>query len=146
MKVTEFAGYVCESMVSLGSSNLPCIVLGSTTFSLYLLQSVEFRNTRQLVHSISIPLVKSCPSDMWESEAVTIVCSFSAAVVLLAIFTNNVDLRDLKRLIFCCHPSSMDIWLLVYIMLSISARPHCSVNTSENRIDEGETVGLAAIL
>lgn len=29
-----------------------------------------------------------------DSEAVTKVCSFSAAVVLLAIFTNNVDLRE----------------------------------------------------
>ncbi|XP_057439439.1 protein HASTY 1 [Lotus japonicus] len=30
------------------------------------IQSMEFRHLRQLVHSILIPLVKSCPSDMWE--------------------------------------------------------------------------------
>ncbi|KAL8098285.1 protein HASTY 1-like [Apium graveolens] len=29
-------------------------------------QSMEFRHMRQLVHSIYIPLVKCCPSDMWE--------------------------------------------------------------------------------
>ncbi|KAL4342355.1 hypothetical protein GQ457_08G009780 [Hibiscus cannabinus] len=34
----EFAEYVCESMVSLGSSNLPCILGDSTTFSLYIQQ------------------------------------------------------------------------------------------------------------
>lgn len=34
----EFVEYVCESMVSLGSSNLQCIVGDSTTFSLYLQQ------------------------------------------------------------------------------------------------------------
>ncbi|KAE8710563.1 Protein HASTY 1 [Hibiscus syriacus] len=30
------------------------------------IQSMEFRHTRQLVHSVLIPLVKSCPTDMWE--------------------------------------------------------------------------------
>ncbi|PPD68968.1 hypothetical protein GOBAR_DD34150 [Gossypium barbadense] len=29
------------------------------------IQSMEFRHTRQLVHSVLIPLVKSCPPDMW---------------------------------------------------------------------------------
>ncbi|KAL4578086.1 hypothetical protein LXL04_014202 [Taraxacum kok-saghyz] len=29
-------------------------------------QSMEFRHIRQLVHSILIPLVKSCPSDLWD--------------------------------------------------------------------------------
>lgn len=29
------------------------------------LQSMEFRHIRQLVHSVLIPLVKYCPSDMW---------------------------------------------------------------------------------
>ncbi|KAK6243201.1 hypothetical protein QUC31_009610 [Theobroma cacao] len=38
----EFAEYVCESMVSLGSSNLQCIVGDSTTLSLYLLQMLGF--------------------------------------------------------------------------------------------------------
>lgn len=30
------------------------------------IQSMEFRHTRQLVHSVLIPLVKYCPSDMWD--------------------------------------------------------------------------------
>lgn len=30
------------------------------------IQSMEFRHIRQLVHSVLIPLVKNCPSDMWE--------------------------------------------------------------------------------
>lgn len=30
------------------------------------IQSMEFRHIRQLVHSFFIPLVKYCPSDMWE--------------------------------------------------------------------------------
>ncbi|KAB1994863.1 hypothetical protein ES319_D13G125600v1 [Gossypium barbadense] len=38
----EFVEYVCESMVSLGSSNLQCIVGDSTTFSLYLQQMLGF--------------------------------------------------------------------------------------------------------
>ncbi|TYH91652.1 hypothetical protein ES332_A13G130300v1 [Gossypium tomentosum] len=38
----EFVEYVCESMVSLGSSNLQCIVGDSTTFSLYLQQCLGF--------------------------------------------------------------------------------------------------------
>ncbi|KAA3486393.1 Exportin-1/Importin-beta-like protein [Gossypium australe] len=36
----EFAEYVCESMVSLGSSNLQCILGDSTTSSLYLQQAL----------------------------------------------------------------------------------------------------------
>ncbi|OMO98918.1 Exportin-1/Importin-beta-like protein [Corchorus olitorius] len=38
----EFAEYVCESMVSLGSSNLQCIVGDRATFSLYLQQMLGF--------------------------------------------------------------------------------------------------------
>ncbi|KAL3516211.1 hypothetical protein ACH5RR_023113 [Cinchona calisaya] len=30
------------------------------------IQSMEFRHIRQLVHSVFIPLVRFCPSDMWE--------------------------------------------------------------------------------
>lgn len=41
----EFVEYVCESMVSLGSSNLQCIVGDSTTFSLYLQQMLGFFST-----------------------------------------------------------------------------------------------------
>ena len=30
------------------------------------IQAMEFRHIKQLVHSVVIPLVKNCPSDMWE--------------------------------------------------------------------------------
>ena len=30
------------------------------------IQSMEFRHTRQLVHSVLIPIVKCCPPDLWE--------------------------------------------------------------------------------
>lgn len=36
----EFAEYICESMVSLGSSNLQCISSDSSILSLYLQQVV----------------------------------------------------------------------------------------------------------
>ncbi|KAI8534983.1 hypothetical protein RHMOL_Rhmol10G0139300 [Rhododendron molle] len=38
----EFAEYICESMVSLGSSNLQCITEDSTTLSLYVQQECRF--------------------------------------------------------------------------------------------------------
>ncbi|KAG8472806.1 hypothetical protein CXB51_034690 [Gossypium anomalum] len=46
--------------------------------------------------SLAIPVLQiSLEAFSWtDSEAVTKVCAFSAAVVLLAIFTNNVDLRE----------------------------------------------------
>ncbi|KAE8710564.1 hypothetical protein F3Y22_tig00110321pilonHSYRG00385 [Hibiscus syriacus] len=39
---SEFAEYVCESMVSLGSSNLQCILGDGNTFSLYIQQMLGF--------------------------------------------------------------------------------------------------------
>lgn len=45
-----------------------CLDVSSVTISLMEnVQSMEFRHIRQLVHSILIPLVKSCPPDMWQS-------------------------------------------------------------------------------
>lgn len=46
--------------------------------------------------SLAIPVLQiSLEAFTWtDSEAVTKVCSFSASVVLLAILTNNVDLRE----------------------------------------------------
>ncbi|KAK3418467.1 hypothetical protein EUGRSUZ_H04418 [Eucalyptus grandis] len=38
----EFSEYICESMVSLGSSNLPCIAGDSTVLSVYLQQMLGF--------------------------------------------------------------------------------------------------------
>ncbi|KAE8686627.1 Protein HASTY 1 [Hibiscus syriacus] len=179
--------------------------------------------------SLAIPMLQiSLEAFSWtDREAVAKACSFSAAVVLLAIFTNNADLlefvsRDLFsasirglalesnafissdlvnlcREIFiylcdrnpaprqillslpCISPSDlhaleealtktaspkeqkqhMKSFLLlatgnnlkalaaqksVNIITNVTARPRSSLNAQENRIDEGETVGLAAIL
>ncbi|KAK8546003.1 hypothetical protein V6N13_067243 [Hibiscus sabdariffa] len=179
--------------------------------------------------SLAIPVLQILlEAFSWtDSEAVTKVCSFSAAVVLLSIFTNNVDLlefvsRDLFsaairglalesnalisadlvnlcREIFiylcdrnpaprqillslpCISPNDlhaleealtktaspkeqkqhMKSFLLLAtgnnlkalaaqkslnVITNVTARPRSSLNAPENRIDEGETVGLAAIL
>ncbi|XP_062005210.1 protein HASTY 1 isoform X1 [Rosa rugosa] len=45
----EFAEYLCESMVSLGSTNLQCIVGDSTTLPLYLQQMLGFFQHHKLV-------------------------------------------------------------------------------------------------
>ncbi|XVF57317.1 hypothetical protein PTKIN_Ptkin06aG0195500 [Pterospermum kingtungense] len=179
--------------------------------------------------SLAIPVSQiSLEAFTWtDGEAVTKVCAFSAAVVLLAIFTNNVELREfvsrdlfsavirglalesnafisadlvnLCREIFiylcdrdpaprqillslpCISPSDLhafeealtktaspkeqkqhmkSLLLLatgnnlkalaaqrsVNVITNVSTRPRGSVNAPENRIDEGDTLGLAAIL
>lgn len=47
-------------------------------------------------NSLAVPVLQILlEAFTWtDSEAVTKLCSFSATVVLLAIFTNNVDLRE----------------------------------------------------
>ncbi|XP_058188145.1 protein HASTY 1 [Rhododendron vialii] len=45
----EFAEYICESMVSLGSSNLQCITEDSTTLSLYVQQMLGYYQHMKLV-------------------------------------------------------------------------------------------------
>ncbi|KAG5528576.1 hypothetical protein RHGRI_029306 [Rhododendron griersonianum] len=45
----EFAEYICESMVSLGSSNLQCITEDSTTLSLYVQQMLGYFQHMKLV-------------------------------------------------------------------------------------------------
>ncbi|XVF06240.1 hypothetical protein REPUB_Repub06bG0030700 [Reevesia pubescens] len=179
--------------------------------------------------SLAIPVLQiSLEAFTWtDSEAVTKVCSFSAAVVLLAIFTNNVELRefvsrdlfsavirglalesnaiisaDLVNLcreifIYLCDrdPAPRQILLSlprispndlrafeealtktaspkeqkqhiksllllatgnnlkalaaqknVNVITNVTARPRGSVNAPENRIEEGDAIGLAAIL
>ncbi|GKV07383.1 hypothetical protein SLEP1_g19167 [Rubroshorea leprosula] len=178
---------------------------------------------------LAIPILHmSLEAFTWtDSEAVTKVSSFSTTVVLLAIFTNNVELREfvsrdlftaviqglalesnavisadlvnLCREIFiylcdrdpaprqillslpCITPNDLQAFeealtktaspkeqkqhmksllLLatgnnlkalaaqksVNIIMNVSAKPRGSVNAPETRIDEGDTVGLAAIL
>ncbi|KAE8706449.1 protein HASTY 1-like isoform X2 [Hibiscus syriacus] len=84
--------------------------------------------------SLAIPMLQiSLEAFSWtDREAVAKVCSFSADVVLLAIFMNNADLLEFV---------SRDLF-----SAAIRARPRNSLNAPENRIDEGETAGLAAIL
>ncbi|XVF42101.1 hypothetical protein PTKIN_Ptkin01aG0333100 [Pterospermum kingtungense] len=180
-------------------------------------------------NSLAIPVLQILlEAFTWtDSEAVTKVCSFSATVVLLAIFTNNADLREfvsrdlfsavirglalesnavisadlvnLCREIFiylcdrdpaprqillslpCISPNDlhafeealtktaspkeqkqhMRSFLLlatgnnlkalaaqksVNIITNVTMRPRGAVNAPENRIDDGDTVGLAAIM
>ncbi|XP_050225235.1 protein HASTY 1 [Mercurialis annua] len=52
----EFAEYLCESMVSLGSSNLQCIINESTMLSLYLQQMLGFfQHYKLALHFQSLP-------------------------------------------------------------------------------------------
>ncbi|KAL6578959.1 hypothetical protein OROMI_009175 [Orobanche minor] len=51
----EFAEYMCESLVSLGSTNLQCIAADSTIFSFYLQQMLGFfQNSRLALHYRSL--------------------------------------------------------------------------------------------
>ncbi|CAI9102442.1 OLC1v1000717C1 [Oldenlandia corymbosa var. corymbosa] len=52
----EFAEYVCESMVTLGSSNLQCIASDSTILPLYLQQMLGyFQHYKLILHCKSLP-------------------------------------------------------------------------------------------
>lgn len=53
---------------TIGDAFFRCIVSPSVTLALMEnIQSMEFRHIRQLIHSVLIPLVKSCPVDLWSS-------------------------------------------------------------------------------
>ncbi|XP_059649388.1 protein HASTY 1 isoform X2 [Cornus florida] len=68
LKGVRDSGYnVLGLSTTIGDSFFKCLDI--QYFSLALMeniQSMEFRHIRQLVHSILIPLVKCCPSDLWE--------------------------------------------------------------------------------
>lgn len=52
---------------TIGDTFFKCLDINDVVVSLVEnIQSMEFRHIRQLVHSVLIPLVKFCPSDMWE--------------------------------------------------------------------------------
>ncbi|GFZ02831.1 ARM repeat superfamily protein [Actinidia rufa] len=52
---------------TLGDSFFKCLDVNYVAVALVEnIQSMEFRHTRQLVHSVLIPLVKCCPPDLWE--------------------------------------------------------------------------------
>lgn len=54
--------------MTIGDSFFQCLESSSTALALMEnLQSMEFRHIRQLIHSVLIPLVKSCPSYLWDA-------------------------------------------------------------------------------
>ncbi|XWS64638.1 hypothetical protein CRYUN_Cryun05aG0020000 [Craigia yunnanensis] len=68
LKGIRDSGYnVLGLSTTIGDPFFKCMDIDSVALTLIEnIQSMEFRHTRQLVHSILIPLVKSCPPDMWE--------------------------------------------------------------------------------
>ncbi|KAF8401555.1 hypothetical protein HHK36_012497 [Tetracentron sinense] len=62
------SGYnVLGLSTTIGDSFFKCLESHSVSLALMEnVQSMEFRHLRQLVHSVLIPLVKFCPSDLWE--------------------------------------------------------------------------------
>lgn len=54
----EFAEYICESLVSLGSTNLLCLAVDSTSLSIYLQQVMVL----PFVYSMNLPLILSLTS------------------------------------------------------------------------------------
>lgn len=59
--------YVVGLSTTIGDSFFKCLDIQSVALALVEnIQSMEFRHMRQLVHSVLIPLVKCCPSDLWE--------------------------------------------------------------------------------
>ncbi|XP_042475842.1 protein HASTY 1 isoform X2 [Macadamia integrifolia] len=68
LKGTRDSGYnVLGLSATIGDSFFKSIESHSVALSLMEnIQSMEFRHMRQLIHSVLIPLVKFCPSDLWE--------------------------------------------------------------------------------
>ncbi|MBA0573621.1 hypothetical protein Golob_000887, partial [Gossypium lobatum] len=68
LKGIRDSGYnVLGLSTTIGDPFFKCIDIDFVALTLIEnIQSMEFRHTRLLVHSILIPLIKSCPLDMWE--------------------------------------------------------------------------------
>ncbi|XVF31221.1 hypothetical protein REPUB_Repub16aG0127000 [Reevesia pubescens] len=68
LKGVRDGGYnVLGLSTTIGDPFFRCMNIDSVALALVEnIQSMEFRHTRQLVHSVLIPLVKSCPPDAWE--------------------------------------------------------------------------------
>ncbi|KAK7258781.1 hypothetical protein RIF29_24367 [Crotalaria pallida] len=68
LKGIRDSGYnVLGLSTTIGDSFFKCMDVHSVAVALMEnVQSMDFRHIRQLVHSILVPLVKYCPSDMWE--------------------------------------------------------------------------------
>lgn len=69
LKGIRDSGYnVIGLATTIGDAFFRCIDSPSVTLALMEnIQSMEFRHIRQLIHSVLIPLVKSCPVDLWSS-------------------------------------------------------------------------------
>lgn len=68
LKGIRDSGYnVLGLSTTIGDSFFKCLDISSLAIALMEnIQSMEFRHIRQLIHSVLIPLVKFCPSDLWE--------------------------------------------------------------------------------
>ncbi|KAG5232568.1 protein HASTY [Salix suchowensis] len=68
LKGIRDSGYnVLGLSMTIGDTFFKCLDVHSVGVALMEnIQSMEFRHTRQLVHSALIPLVKHCPMEMWE--------------------------------------------------------------------------------
>ncbi|CAH1436793.1 unnamed protein product [Lactuca virosa] len=68
LKGIRDSGYnVLGLSTTVGDSFFRCMDIEAVDLALVEnIQSMEFRHIRQLVHSILIPLVKNCPSDLWD--------------------------------------------------------------------------------
>ncbi|KAK9293164.1 hypothetical protein L1049_021152 [Liquidambar formosana] len=68
LKCIRDSGYnVLGLSTTIGDSFFKCLDIHSVALALMEnMQSMEFRHIRQLVHSVLIPLVKFCPSHLWE--------------------------------------------------------------------------------
>ncbi|KAK6139371.1 hypothetical protein DH2020_026879 [Rehmannia glutinosa] len=73
----EFAEYICESLVSLGSTNLQCIAFDSTVFSFYLQQMLGFfQNSKLALHYQSLLFWLSLMRDLM-SKSKTALADYS---------------------------------------------------------------------
>ncbi|XP_062084573.1 protein HASTY 1 [Humulus lupulus] len=68
LKGIRDSGYnVLGLSTTIGDSFFKCLDVHSVALALVEnINSMEFRHARQLIHSVFIPLVKNCPSDMWD--------------------------------------------------------------------------------
>lgn len=68
LKGIRESGYnVLGLSTTIGESFFRCLESSSVAFALMEnIQSMDFRHIRQLIHLVLIPLVKSCPADLWE--------------------------------------------------------------------------------
>uniref|UniRef100_A0A7C9EEZ9 Uncharacterized protein n=1 Tax=Opuntia streptacantha TaxID=393608 RepID=A0A7C9EEZ9_OPUST len=69
LKGIRDSGYdVLGLSTTVGDAFFKCLDVSSVTLALMEnIQSMEYRHLKQLIHLVMIPLVKSCPSELWEA-------------------------------------------------------------------------------